>query len=526
MIATGLFLTRTYYSFVVNSLYSLPGIELTTYGDDSSKDKIGSIITNGMIPTATNQSFWLGPYSSGLTGAMSKYANETNTVLVAGGAASTSVFKGYSTIFGTFPPTAMYLAQAIEALAKKGAKTAASVWEDASFTRGVCAALPSLAEQFGMVVQSQTEVVSGPTAEDLDPVARNLSMAEANPDVVVTCVYDKGCAEWIASLRKAKWSPQAQVFTVCIGMDSFVEAVGANDAMYMTGISPWNPSLAMEDSVVGWSAAEFAELFFANTARTSTYHSASAAASVGALVQAIERANSFDSDTIASILATEEFTTLYGLLAFDENGQSSAPSLFLQYDANTTVQTVYPLESRSGELVYPMPSWDARDCLFLSPCETESSSTVLGQCQEDGSCKCNDDHAVSGGIGAEASCTVVPTEDQTYIASGLLAVGIILFCVQSIFSISCAAWTMYNRQSRVVMASQPVFLCVFCFGAFVMGSAIIPSGIQGKYRYAQDPTTGELTDDPNPDIERVDAACMALPWLFSIGFSILFSALL
>lgn len=331
------------------------GIQLTTYGDDSSKEKVGAILQNGMKPSLTSHaittqgeggSFWLGPYSSGLTGIMSPYANATNTILLAGGAAATSVFQDYDTIFGTFPPTAMYLAQAIEALAKAGASSAAAVWEDASFTRGVCAALPSLAEQYGLEVQSMVEVVSGPTANDLDPVAMNLSATDANPDIVVTCVYDSGCNEWIASLRRANWSPRAQVFTVCIGMDSFVEAVGVNDAMYMSGISPWDPSLAMKDDVVGWSAAEFAELFLANTQRSSTYHSASAASSVGALVQAIERANSFDTDTIRDILATEDFTTLYGKLRFDTNGQSMAPSLFLQYDSNTTTQTVYPLESR------------------------------------------------------------------------------------------------------------------------------------------------------------------------------------
>jgi len=58
-----------------------------------------------------------------------------------------------------------------------------------------------------------------------------------------------------------------------------------------------------------------------------------------------------------------------------------------------------------------------------------------------------------------------------------------------------------------------------------MNLAMLPIGIQGKYRYVQDPMTGEVTDVPNPDISRVDAACMAVPWLFSMGFSILFSAL-
>lgn len=41
------------------------GIALTTYGDDSSEDKIKVIVENGMIPAASsgefNATFWLGP---------------------------------------------------------------------------------------------------------------------------------------------------------------------------------------------------------------------------------------------------------------------------------------------------------------------------------------------------------------------------------------------------------------------------------------------------------------------------------
>lgn len=488
------------------------GILMTTYGDDSSKQKVEAIVLNGMIPAASvgdvNTTFWLAPYSSGLTGMMSKHANDTNTVLIAGGSASTTVFKGYPTIFGTPPPTKKYLAQGIESLAKAGAKTFASVWEDAGFTRGVCAALPELAEQFGLTVQSQTEVAASPTAEHFDPVAKNLSLPEANPDVVVTCVYDKGCAEWVGSLRRVNWSPRAQVFTVCIGMESFVDAVGAADAKFMTGIATWDPNLAMRDAVIGWNASEFADSFLANTARQAAYQSASAAGAVTALVQAIERANGFDSKTVASILATEEFDTVFGKLSFDENGQSKAPSLHLQYNENTEVNIVYPVDSSTGELVYPMPSWIHRDCLFKSTCETGSVSTVVGKCQEDGTCKCENANAISSGVGPLASCVYVPTEDMTFISTGLIVMGLILFCIQAALSISCTVWTMYYKKHRVVKASQPLFLCMIAFGALVMSSAIIPTGVQ----------------DTDPSI-NVDAACMALPWLFSIGFSIVFSAL-
>ena len=506
------------------------GLSLTTFGDDSSKAKVGAIVGNGMVPLATISeggdgvgldvsqaaetgnvaaSYWLGPYSSGLTGAMSPIANETGTVLVAGGAASTAVFKGYPTIFGTFPPTSKYLAQAVEALSKAGAKTAASLWEDASFTRGVCAALPGLAEEHGMTLLSQTEVPASPAAADLDPIAANFSKAESDPDVVVTCVYDAGCAEWIRSMRRSGWSPRSNVFTVCIGMDGFVGEVGT-DAMYMTGISPWDASLAMSDEVVGWTAREFADRFLGTTSRTPTYHSASGAASVGVLVQAVERAGTFDSGTVADVLATGEFETLYGRLSFDQNGQSQAPSLYLQYDVNMTVQTVYPPDASSGTLVYPMPTWNERDCLLESTCPTGSEYTKSGTCNADGTCLCSSQY-VSNGVGANASCVLIPEENMTYISSSLLILGLFFFGVQCFLSVSCAGWTVYYSKRSVVRASQPIFLNFVSFGTFLISATILPLGIQGDYR--------------DENIGSVDAACMAAPWLFSLGFSIVFSAL-
>lgn len=507
------------------------GIHLTTYGDDSSDDKVTAIVQNGMLPLAKSAeyvgSFWIGPYSSGLTGNMSPLANATDdptaakTVLVAGGAADTSAFAGYPTIFGTFPPSKVYLAQAIEALAKAGAKSAASVFESASFTKGVCAAMPGLAEKFNLTLQAEIEVIKSPTSDDLDPVAFNLSMAENDPDIVVACVYDQGCAEWVTSLRKSGWSPRAQIFTVCIGMDSFTKAIGT-DAMYMMGVSPWDPSLAMQDDVVGWSAREFSELFLATTQRTSTYHAASAAASVGVLVQAIERADSFDAEAVSDVLAMQQFTTLYVLLRFDADGQSQAPSLHLQYHKDLTVQTVYPNEFKSAELVYPMPTWEARDCNILSECLTGENT---GVCNANGTCECDSSDALSSGVGRTAKCVYIPHEDLTYVGDALLAIGYILFSVQAILSLACAAWTVHYRNRRVVKASQPLFLCLVACGAFVMNLSIIPVGIQGGYRYIFDPVTGIQTDEANKDIDSVDAACMVLPWLFSMGFGVTFSAL-
>ena len=103
---------------------------LRTYGDDSSGAKVAAITKNSVGTV----DYFLGPYSSGLTGKMSPIANDTNTILLAGGAASTAVFSGNPTVFGTFPPTKKYLAQAVEGLANMSAKTVVGIWEYASFT--------------------------------------------------------------------------------------------------------------------------------------------------------------------------------------------------------------------------------------------------------------------------------------------------------------------------------------------------------------------------------------------------------
>lgn len=105
-------------------------------------------------------------------------------------------------------------------------------------------------------------------------------------------------------------------------------------------------------------------------------------------------------------------------------------------------------------------------------------------------------------------CIYVPEEDMTFISSPLLIVGAVLFSIQAILSVSSWAWTIYYREHKVVKASQPLFLCLISFGALILCAGIIPLGIQ----------------DNNP-ANNVDAACMAMPWLVSMGFSILFSAL-
>jgi len=80
--------------------------------------------------------------------------------------------------------------------------------------------------------------------------------------------------------------------------------------------------------------------------------------------------------------------------------------------------------------------------------------------------------------------------------------------IHGLVSFSATVTHVFERVDGVyntvfVRASQPLFLDLLCIGAFIMAAAIIPMSVEGS-----------------------DAACQAIPWLFTTGFIVVFSALL
>jgi gamma-aminobutyric acid type B receptor len=98
--------------------------------------------------------------------------------------------------------------------------------------------------------------------------------------------------------------------------------------------------------------------------------------------------------------------------------------------------------------------------------------------------------------------------DPNYIGN-LKILAYIFFTVICLLCISFTAWTVRNRKTRVVRSSQPEFLVLICLGCLVFGSVLIP-----------------LTIDTESHSQRAcDIACQSTPWLASIGFTLIFSAL-
>jgi 7 transmembrane sweet-taste receptor of 3 GCPR/5'-nucleotidase, C-terminal domain len=84
-------------------------------------------------------------------------------------------------------------------------------------------------------------------------------------------------------------------------------------------------------------------------------------------------------------------------------------------------------------------------------------------------------------------------------AVGLTLMGLAVCC-----SVFFGLWVVRHRQKRIVKAMQPQFLTTICFGVLVISLSIIPLSIE---------------DDIAKQSGR-DMACMATPWLLSMGFTI------
>jgi hypothetical protein len=124
--------------------------------------------------------------------------------------------------------------------------------------------------------------------------------------------------------------------------------------------------------------------------------------------------------------------------------------------------------------------------------------------------------------------------NENYLGNGLMAVGSILCGIIILLALGSMYWTFHNSKKHIVRSSQPLFLYIISAGALLMGKCLLSfvvvlGGIVVKFAnssyFALVVLEGLAIIPLSIDQRGADAACMALPWLLAIGFSLTFSAL-
>ena len=104
-----------------------------------------------------------------------------------------------------------------------------------------------------------------------------------------------------------------------------------------------------------------------------------------------------------------------------------------------------------------------------------------------------------------------PEVNLNLIGNASRTAGYVLMGIVIALGIICLLWSYLRRASRVVQASQPIFIGLVVAGCVVMSTTIIPLSME------------ETTVN---DQSGLDVSCMARPWVSLLGFTIAFSALL
>lgn len=300
--------------------------------------------------------FLLGPFASNFALADSAVSEKYQIPMVQGGGASDQIFsRGFKYIFGTLAPASNYFGSTIAMFKQLDPqpKSVALLYADDSFDVSVAKGTRPMLEKAGLKPVIDERYSSN--ASDFNTLLSQIKASKV--DAVLVAGHETEILNFIRQAKSLGVSPEMYSFTVGVPSEDFRKALG-KDADYAFGMTAWVPTPALKDDWFG-DAVQFSKAYQAKYNYTPDYHAASGASDVEAIVKAIEKAGSLDPKAVRDALAASDFHSLYGHIAFAENGQIDLDQTVVQ------VQDGQPAPVFDGEKFltpakYPMPAWSKR----------------------------------------------------------------------------------------------------------------------------------------------------------------------
>ena len=540
--------------------------------DASSKVQVANATAHAV--RKYNADFVFGGYSSGLTKHTAQQASVDGKLMLAAGASVSSIYAQNNLSFGLLPKATIYHASSLALIAAKAAQidalseydaTAASsqracarvstsgtancvdaltvgfIQASASFSKTMCSSGPSVAMELGMAVATNADgtplIVTIPQSPSVAEAAAALRRHQAaKVTVLVACSYYTTARAIVGALEELDFSPLAVIASSAVTTAPWGKAVrdGWFQGEYVLGPTPWHRTKPTRGAFSGMTSMEFYERFRAMYSGAEvSYHGVAPFGQACTLLHAIERADSFDTESIASQLQQLRLAEFYADISFDEHGQYAGQMLVTQWPKGSSVlgvdaseEVVAPPESvTTGDFAFPIPSWARRRCAAFGPVDdpaTANRSTLLrqectshGSCDDEGRCVCDVGY---GGISCQLSLS-----GANYLPLSLVLTSYSVNGAFVLLVLACIAWTVRHRRHEVVRSSQPAFMIYMAVGAIVLLLAVVPMAIdhRGDHDGIRSVPPGAASRYPHLDI-----ACNAQVWLYFIGFAIMYGALL
>lgn len=317
-------------------------VDLIIHDDQSSTDKAKELYTRLILEEKVD--LILGPYSSGINGAILPITEKYKYPLLASGAAADKLWqKGYKYFFGVYIPTSRYTQAFLELLLRHEHTELAIVHADDPFATGIAEGARKWALRFGMNVLMFESFKKG--TRNLDNLARKAK--ETGAEVLIMGGHFNESVDMRRSLKNIGWTPKAYYASSGPTMEKFHEVLN-EDSEFVFSSSQWEPHAL--SSFPG--ADKFTDDFIAAYKIKPTYHASSAYAAGQILEAAVKRAGSLDRKLIRDVLSALDIMTIMGRYGVDRTGvQIRHISLIIQWQ-NGVKQIVAPEELMTSDVVF------------------------------------------------------------------------------------------------------------------------------------------------------------------------------
>jgi branched-chain amino acid transport system substrate-binding protein len=351
------------YEFAIDKINAAGGVKV---GDtkrklilklyDNQSDVNLSVRQYTQLVSQDKVNFLLGPFASNFALADSAVSEKYRTPMVQGGGASDQIFsRKFKYIFGTLAPASHYFASTVNMLKQlsPAPKTVALLYADDAFDVSVAKGTRPLLQNAGLKIVIDERYSTN--ASDFNSLLSRIK--SVNADAVLVAGHETEILNFVRQAKSLAVAPKMYSYTVGVPSEDFRKALG-KDADYAFGMTAWLPNASLKDRWFG-DAVQFAAAYKAKYGYDPDYHAASGVADVEALAQAIESAGSVDPQKVRDAIAKLNFPSLYGTIAFAENGQIDLPQTVIQVQADKLV-AVFGGEGFIEKPKYPMPAWNAR----------------------------------------------------------------------------------------------------------------------------------------------------------------------
>jgi branched-chain amino acid transport system substrate-binding protein len=351
------------YEFAIDKINAAGGVKLGGANRklalklyDNQSDVNLSVRQYTQLATQDKVNLLLGPFASNFALADSAVSEKYRIPMVQGGGASDQIFsRKFKYVFGTLAPASNYFGSTVDMLKQlePAPKTVALLYADDAFDVSVAEGTRTLLQKAGLTIAMDERYTTN--ASDFNSLLSQIK--SVNADVVLVAGHETEILNFVRQAKSLAVAPKMYSFTVGVPSEDFRKALG-NDADYAFGMSAWLPNASLKDRWFG-DAAAFATAYKAKYGYDPDYHAASGVADVEALAQAIENAGSVDPQKVRDALAKLNFPSLYGTIAFADNGQIDLPQVVIQVQGDK-LAAIFGGNGFIEKPKYPMPAWGDR----------------------------------------------------------------------------------------------------------------------------------------------------------------------